>query len=542
MPLKKNMTFSDWNEVFYRRKWFVIFSILLITFIASVYCVVSKEMYRSTSKVLVNPPKVSDSYIKSTVSMEMDLMQKLHTLQLQIFTKDNLMKILDELGLFPDLTDRGEAFQLMKERINVSILGTSKKNPELRNIFSITYSDEDPEKAMLVNSSLTSLFIGENIGRRQRLAEGTIELFSSQIKDIEKQLESKDKAIKEFRTEYLGELPEQLDANLRMLERYKDELKSNRESIRAAKDRALLIDTQIAELKAKTGIIEKKDGTFSDNENQDSLKTLSLSAQIAQKRGMLSQLRLKYTESHPEIRGLKVEIAELEKELKKEGINKEGKVKLLNEDYAYYSPETEQMSTQIAMLVQQKRAVKLELKNLAQEQAEIKKLFDLYSSRVENTPKREHQLKELTRDYDNLKKYYEELLNKKMNADLTKDMERREQGEQFQLISSSNIPSKPYKPARMKIMILAVFLSIFSGIGGAVFLEYLDRTLKTPREFKEFIDVPVLVSLPFVITKDWRRRILLRKTFYTSGVILYCIAVITFVVLYMDKIKMLFNI
>jgi uncharacterized protein involved in exopolysaccharide biosynthesis len=256
---------------------------------------------------------------------------------------------------------------------------------------------------------------------------------------------------------------------------------------------------------------------------------------------MLSQLRLKYTENHPEIRVLKGEIEELAKELKKSGSGKGGSRKLLNEDYAYYSPETEQMSQQIAILVQQKRAINLELKNLIRDQVEINKLVDQYGSRVESTPKREHQLKELTRDYNNLKEYYEEMLNKKMNADLSKNMESREQGEQFQLLNPPNLPSKPYKPNRLMVMALAIFLSISAGIGGAVGLEFLDNTLKTPGEFKEFVDVPILVSLPFVLTKEAKRKVILKKTFLTSGMIFYFAAVITFVILYMDKIKVIFN-
>jgi polysaccharide chain length determinant protein (PEP-CTERM system associated) len=545
MPLRKNMELSDWAEILLRRKWFIMFCILLITFAASVYCVVSKEMFKSTSSILVIPQKIPDAYIKSTVDIRLAIEEKINTLQLQVLTKTRLKSIIDELDLFPELTGEGrekEALKLMRKRIIVGMLGSKDRNREVRNVFSIEYAHEDPQVAKLVNSKLTSLFIGENIRRREQQAVGTIELFESQGKEVEKQLEDKDRGIREFRTKYLGELPEQLDSNLRMLERYKEDLKSNRDSIRSAKDRLLLINTQIAELKAKTGIIDSKDATGEDDESQDSLKTLSLSAQIAQKRGMLSQLRLKYTESHPEIRFLKGEIGELEKELKKSGSGKDGSRKLLNEDYAYYSPETEQMSQQIAILMQQKRAINLEIKNLIRDQAEITKLVDLYSLRVENTPKREHQLKELTRDYNNLKEYYEELTNKKMDADLSKSMESREQGEQFQLLEPPSLPSQPYKPARLMVMALAVLLSISAGVGGAIGLEYMDNTIKTPGEFKEIVDIPVLVSLPLVLTEARKRKLVMRKTFLTSSVILYFVAVITFIILYMDKIKVILNV
>jgi polysaccharide chain length determinant protein (PEP-CTERM system associated) len=539
------MELSDWAETLLRRKWFIIICILIITFAASVYCVVSQEMFKSTSRIFVIPQKIPENFIKSTVDMRLAIEERINTLGLQVLTKTRLKSIIDELDLFPELTGEGrenQALRLMRKRIIVGMLGSKDRKREVQSVFSIEYSHEDPQVAMLVNTKLTSMFIDENIRRREQLAVGTIELFESQGQEVEKQLEEKDRSIREFRTKYLGELPEQLDSNLRMLERYKEDLKSNRDSIRSAKDRLLLIDTQIAELKAKTGIIDSKDAKGEDAESQDSLKTLSLSAQIAQKRGMLSQLRLKYTESHPEIRFLKGEIEELEKELKKSGSGKDGSRKLLNEDYAYYSPETEQMSQQIAILMQQKRAIKLEINNLFRDQGDINKLVDLYSSRVENTPMREHELKELTRDYDNLRKYYEEMLNKKMNADLSKNMESREQGEQFQLLDPPSLPLQPYKPARLMVMALAVLLSISAGVAGAIGFEFMDNTIKTPGEFKELIDIPVLVSLPLVLTEAIKRKVVMKKTFLTSGVILYFVAVITFVILYMDKIKVILNV
>jgi polysaccharide chain length determinant protein (PEP-CTERM system associated) len=403
-------------------------------------------------------------------------------------------------------------------------------------VFSIEYLHEDPQNAMLVNSKLTSMFIDENVISREQQVIGTIQLFETQIEETEKRLEEKDRAVREFRTQYLGELPEQLNTNMEMLRRYEDDLKSVKGSIREAQDTRILLQSQIAELKAQLGILETKSPEKKDKESPDRIRELSLYSQLSEKKALLSQARLKFTKNHPEIRRLLVEIEELEKKVS--GIKVDDS-RVDREFSVFASPETAKLTQQLTILYQGKRAKDLEIKNLRKQQQDLAGQIDLFRRKVANTPAREEKIKELVRDYENLRVYYEDLLAKKMSADLSKTMESRQQGEHFEVIDPPNVSEKPFKPNRMKILLLSLVFSIALGVGGSIGLEYRDDTIKSPGEFKETIDIPVLVSLPLVPTKKKRRERLIKKVMLIGGILLYFSAVFIFIIIYMDKIKLI---
>jgi uncharacterized protein involved in exopolysaccharide biosynthesis len=60
MPLLPNMETSDYLDILRRRKWFIVFSIVLVLFGASFYCVVAPEMYKSSTTILVIAQRVPE--------------------------------------------------------------------------------------------------------------------------------------------------------------------------------------------------------------------------------------------------------------------------------------------------------------------------------------------------------------------------------------------------------------------------------------------------------------------------------------------------
>ncbi len=160
---------------------------------------------------------------------------------------------------------------------------------------------------------------------------------------------------------------------------------------------------------------------------------------------------------------------------------------------------------------------------------------------MENTPKRELELKELTRDYNSLLRTHEELLGKKINADMSQDLESRQKGEQFQIIDPAYLPEKPYKPNRAKMLLVAFVLSVSIGGWGAILLERFDKSIKTPGEFSEVFELPVLASLPEVVGDAEEMKMFRKKALLAGGLAVYAGAVLLFIFIYFDKIKVIFK-
>ncbi|HSG28237.1 MAG TPA: Wzz/FepE/Etk N-terminal domain-containing protein, partial [Candidatus Krumholzibacterium sp.] len=99
MPLRTNMEPQDFIEIFARRKWLILFSFIILMFGATLYCVVVPDQYKATTKMLVIPPAVSESLVRST--MNYNVQERLESVREQVLSRARLLQVIDQTGLFP---------------------------------------------------------------------------------------------------------------------------------------------------------------------------------------------------------------------------------------------------------------------------------------------------------------------------------------------------------------------------------------------------------------------------------------------------------
>src|SRR5581483_3597660 len=129
-------------------------------------------------------------------------------------------------------------------------------------------------------------------------------------------------------------------------------------------------------------------------------------------------------------------------------------------------------------------------------EAEAQKQLRIYSERVEKAPAREQELAILVRDYENTKKNYESILDKKLNAKISENLEKRQKGEQFRILDPANLPERPFKPQKVTILLAGILFGIAGGVGLALLLEQLDSSVRKPEVLEQAISVPVLATIP----------------------------------------------
>jgi uncharacterized protein involved in exopolysaccharide biosynthesis len=131
--------------------------------------------------------------------------------------------------------------------------------------------------------------------------------------------------------------------------------------------------------------------------------------------------------------------------------------------------------------------------------AEERRLIEqiaMYQSRVENTPRIEQELATLTRDYGLLKANYQSLLDKKIQARMAENLERRQMGEQFTVLDPARLPEKPYKPDPRRVMLIGVFLGLVFGCGLAYMRETGDRSFHRMEDIEKALGFPVIATIP----------------------------------------------
>jgi uncharacterized protein involved in exopolysaccharide biosynthesis len=218
----------------------------------------------------------------------------------------------------------------------------------------------------------------------------------------------------------------------------------------------------------------------------------------------LSIAQSKYTANHPDVIDLKRKIANLEPKVKelmekqmaleaersKEGQKKGSSAEL---PIGQYDPITER---QLLQYTDQYNEALMEAKRLRNEARNLKDQIDIYQKRIEDIPKREQELTILTRDYDHLKINYQSLLDKKMQAQMAENLERKQQGEQFKILDPARVPEKPFRPDRNKILLIGAMMGLMTGLGLTWFRESLDRSFHSISDVEVYLAIPVIATIP----------------------------------------------
>jgi uncharacterized protein involved in exopolysaccharide biosynthesis len=138
----------------------------------------------------------------------------------------------------------------------------------------------------------------------------------------------------------------------------------------------------------------------------------------------------------------------------------------------------------------------LEVRRLKAEVRNLKDQIALYQKRIEDTPRREQELTLLTRDYDLLKTNYQSLLDKKIQAQMAENLERKQQGEQFKILDPARLPETPIKPDRNRILLIGVMMGLMAGLGLTWFRESLDRSFHSVSDVEVYLAIPVIATVP----------------------------------------------
>jgi polysaccharide chain length determinant protein (PEP-CTERM system associated) len=405
-----------------------------------------------------------------------------------VMGRKTLGQIAGEFGLFGYEKDLPDAAQ--SENAIRAMRGSIKVDPTKDKLFiTLSFLNEDPIVARDVASRLSDLFIEETLKDRERGVEAAEDFLGLELKHAKADLEAKEKIISEFKQQHLGELPQQIDANLRKLDRLQDDMKSQSEQAQNLANRLVQIDKSIKDYE-ETGEVSDSPGN-SPKRNKDPRL-----ARIKELERRLVELSSTYKETYPDLVQVKEEIKKL-----REMTSAQYRDLLPDNETGDELPAEKKFKRKVidpyhAELLKQREDVILEMDAVKRRQAHISMEMSQYERRVERTPEREQKLKTLERDYDNLQKNYQSLLDKKLSAGMQKSLAQGRKGAKFSVVDPAYTPVVPVVPNIPLIMLAGLALGCALGFGGAVGLELMGRGFRSAEEVEITLGLPVIASIP----------------------------------------------
>lgn len=499
MDQQQNQLLKKYLDLFLRWKAFVIASILLSLPIGLGVYLKTPKIYQATSLLSYQQQKVSPN--KMSPDLEAAIRDVVSTLTQIVTSRTNLENAITTLDLYTLARKRlpmEDVVDLMRKDIEIE---PSKQG----DIFQITFSGSEPEKVVKVTNSLAAKFIEENLKYREERASETSSYTSDELEMAKTVMDQKEATMRDYKLKHYNELSEQRLTNVSRLIALQEQYQGKQESIQEQERTMVLIQDQIANRRKlmTSDVALPLDGRADKPASEvDAATHLSTADKLLQLRGILQNLRIKYTENHPDVKRAKKLIAKLENDLA-HGEGDEGQPKQVGEVKQNTSDQV------ILQLETQLKNITLNIQNIIEEKEQLKKAISQYEQWVNAAPVREAEWSALTREYGELKRHYDFLVSSDLQAKSMLNLEKRQKGSQFKIVDPARFPGKPIKPDFAKILGLALLVGLGLGFGVPLARDFLDSSFRDVNELEKYLGVRVVCSVPLIETgkeRVWRKR------------------------------------
>lgn len=434
------------------------------------------NVYRATATVLVERQQVAETFVKPSVTGELET--RLQTVSQEMLSRARLAELITRFDLYPRLRQRATleaAVERLRRDIQIEIKAVDQTWGRGGTIaFALSHRGPDPLTVARVANALASFHVERSWRIREQQAMGTTQFLGAQLEDMARRLAEEERKVNEFKRRHTGQLPEQLPLNLAAIERLNMELRLNRDSQMRAQERRADLARQAAAPTESPGPTDAPE---------------SGAARLARLKRELRDLSRRFTDKYPDVIRVKQEIADLERTLAETTNHRNAD----QEPAALVDPSRRLLRTAL-------RDTEVERKALKAEEEALRRQIADYRRRIDNTPRLEQELMDLSRTYATTKELHHSLLRRYEDAQLAGSMEHQ-QGEQFRILDPAIPPTMPAAPDRMRLLVFGVMLAAGMAAGAAVLAEHAHVVFHTVDDLRVFTKIPVLASIPLIVTR-----------------------------------------
>jgi succinoglycan biosynthesis transport protein ExoP len=555
-------TFSDYLAVVLRRKSLIVL-VFVIGALAGVYVTFSiTPTYVSSASFRVQQQNVSKDIVQTTVSGYVD--EQIQQVRQRVTSVSSLSKVIDDYGLYPERTKGGPASQDVVEKLRNDIIlepeYTEVFNPRsgrtalVTIAFDVIFEYEDPEITQNVMTEIARLILFENQQNRTAQVEETIAFLERDLESSQKNVDQATAVMADFRERHAGNLPDMTDFNLQAVQRTERQIEALDEDIRAARDRKQILEGEMADPNLLATVydengepivgtaqrladlqrerlrllsiyspehpdlvsVEKEIKILASEVSSGDTQASDIQNQLDIARTDLAVAKQKYAENHPDVRQLTRAVERLQIQLADALRNPAPTVVAAAQD-----PVVRQLQLRI-------QAQEADIRSFQIRRTELVAKVDDYERKLLRMPQIERDYERLVRDSEAAITRHTDIRENLTEARTAGKLEAEGGGARFILTDAPQLPSKPFKPNRLSLLILSVMLALIIGITVAITVDSMDQTVQDSRELIRICDAPPIAIIPYLETRRERlQRIGMNVA--TSGLVLSGFALAVFI-------------
>ncbi len=476
-------------------KWLALVIAWLICLAGWTFVFTMPNKYVSEAKVHVETKTMLQPLLRG-MTIQSDTVGILRIMQVLMFTRSNIEQIIKISDLDKVSSELDKTALIDKLKNEIKITGGTD------DIFTIKYESTSPTLAKNVVQAVLTVFSEQTHQSTLAGTDVAKKFIGDQIQEYETRLRNAEKAKENFKRANLGLLPDEGGEGIGQIQTTTAQLEETQLALNTTMSRRDALLAQMNEVKQS-----KQSWEVTDINQKLTEKDALIESLVSRKRELL----MRYTENHPEI-------ISINRMLDTESPKKENETG----DGNLISPKT--------MANPYIQTIKIALNENEAEIASQKAKVNQLKARIEKMKEElnlrlsvETELQNLNRDYDSIKKSYEQLLASREQAAMSEKVDDQAEALKFKIADAPNTPLLPSSPKRVIFYSALFILGAGAGFAVSLLLYIIKPTVMSTSQLGQLTGLPVLGGVtmknnPIEVTKN--KRDIIRYYIAISGLVL----------------------
>lgn len=382
-----------------------------------------------------------------------------------IWTRGIMLAVARDVGM----VDKNATQEQEEQAIRRIRSGLSVKAEGNRSYFRISYIANDPDRSFEVLNTVVNVFMEDTVKKKRAESLGAYNFIDAQVQSYKKQLEQAESRLKDFNSQNTDGTESEVASRIAGL---RQEIEMLNITIEESQARYKTIQQQLG----SEGQYLQAKGQVDDLRQRR--QTLAL---------QLEQLLLSYEEGYPDIISIRTQIAELDTTIAR----LQGSGDMYADTQKAENPLYEELRKQLAN-------ADVELRSQKRRMQSLMALQEQEFARQQRVAANQAQLSELTRDYDVIRKTYDDMLQKKEAARLSMTLDIEGQGVSYRIQEPATFPLKPSGLHFIHFALLGPLLGLLLPIGLLVAYVMFDPHLRSARTLQKQLpdDIQLIGVIP----------------------------------------------
>jgi polysaccharide chain length determinant protein (PEP-CTERM system associated) len=489
----------------WRRRWMGIAVAWVVCGIGWIGVYAVPNQFESSARLFVDADAILTPLLRGLAADSAPTTQ-IEILQRTLLSRPNMEKLIAKTDLDLTLNSLPE-----RERLLARLSADIKVTPQTRNLFTITYRDRKPRLAHDVVQTLLTIFIESATGGSRTDMDNARRFLERQIQSYEQQLRAAERRRADFRARYIEVLPTDTNPNVPALEGARiqvQQLEGRLQDALTARD-ALKQEVQ----KTPPMLVVEAGGA-----NGLSPEAAALKSKLQEAEQQLRELTLKYTEKHPDLIAQRRLVESLRSATRDQPPPNETMAR---------EPTGAGIKRSLPNPVYDQLKVRLieadnGLNSLQRQRDESMQYRDRLEKVQRDQPGLIAEYQNMDRDYNVLRRNYEELLSRLQSANIAQAADMQADKVKLQVIDPPQVPRLPVAPSRLLLITGVLLGGLSSGAGLTVLFSHLDRSFSSADQLRS-LGLPVLGGISALDLVPLRRRLTMAMRFSTAVITLVCV-------------------